>query len=129
MITFRVSLKAYNFEKHTTYRFSMELRQCNGNATDAVRRYGEKHRIAECRVVVLSLLLSADPESREDFMKCDETLAVHVLYVTFGLKSRLSRSLKRNLMSVPDVFWSCQESGQGLDEKRSQKTLGFHNWT
>jgi hypothetical protein len=26
-------------------------------------------------------------------------------------------------------YWSCQESGQGLDEKKSQKTLGIHNWT
>jgi hypothetical protein len=45
MITFRVSLTASNFEKHITYRFSMEngysfieLGQCNENVTDTVRR-------------------------------------------------------------------------------------------
>jgi hypothetical protein len=25
--------------------------------------------------------------------------------------------------------WSCQESGQGLDEQISHKTMGIHNWT
>jgi hypothetical protein len=24
---------------------------------------------------------------------------------------------------------ACQEGGQGLHEQKSQKTLGFHNWT
>jgi hypothetical protein len=25
--------------------------------------------------------------------------------------------------------WSCQESGQGLDEQQSPKTMGIQNWT
>jgi hypothetical protein len=67
----------------------------NGNATDAVRRCREKHPIGKRQIVLLSLLLTADPERRKDFMKCDGMLAVHVLYVMFGLKNRLSRSLKK----------------------------------
>jgi hypothetical protein len=31
--------------------------------------------------------------------------------------------------SLWHLNWSCQESGQRLDEKKSQKTLGIHNWT
>jgi hypothetical protein len=44
------------------------LGQHNGNATDAIRRCREKYSIGKRQIVVLSFLLTADPERRKDFM-------------------------------------------------------------
>jgi hypothetical protein len=44
-----------------------------------------------CEIVVHSFKLTTDPDRREHFTECDGTLAVHVLYVTCGWKSRSSR--------------------------------------
>jgi hypothetical protein len=38
-------------------------------------------------------------------------------------------TVHRTSTSLRHLRWSCQESGQGLDEQKSQRTLGIHNWT
>jgi hypothetical protein len=35
----------------------------------------------------------------------------------------------QDLNQLAHLNFSCQEGGQGLDERKSQKTLGIHNWT
>jgi hypothetical protein len=35
----------------------------------------------------------------------------------------------QDLNQLGHLSWSCQEGGQGLDERKSQKTLEIHNWT
>jgi hypothetical protein len=44
-------------------------------------------------------------------------------------KNRIWTSVHRTWTSLRHLDWSFEESGQGLDEQKSQKTLGIHNWT
>jgi hypothetical protein len=44
-------------------------------------------------------------------------------------KNRIWTSVHRNWTSLWHLNWSCQGTGQGLDEQKSQKTMGIHNWT
>jgi hypothetical protein len=51
--------------------------------------------IGECKIIILSCLLTTD---------CDTVLALRVLYIVYGWKSRSLRSLKDSLPPLPDLL-------------------------
>jgi hypothetical protein len=73
------------------------LEECKGNATVASRISEKFILVGEFQTDELPFIATADSERREQFTECDRMLAVHVLCVMCGWRSRNSRSLKDRL--------------------------------
>lgn len=70
----------------------------------------EKNPITGARkIMVLPLLFTADSARRENFTECDGMLVVHILYLMYGWKDILSKSLKESLASAPDTLMIVKE--------------------
>jgi hypothetical protein len=62
------------------------LGECNGSATDTIRRIGEDYNNLREPNFCAFLSLNSDSERRGYFMECDWKLAVHVLHIILWME-------------------------------------------
>jgi hypothetical protein len=78
------------------------LGECNRNLLMLLEDT-EKYTVTrECQIFVLYFLLTADSERWKYSMECDGMMAVHIVHVMHGWKSRALKPLKESLPSVLD---------------------------